>query len=267
MAGPKWEDLQKDCLVNILTRVGTESLLYDIPFVCKSWYRASLDPSCWKIINFQELPLADEYLKLIINRSQGNATSVMLPTSCPDEVFRYLADKCPALKALYLPSVMGINRSFVLPEVISKWKNLELLKIGRPCIHNMERILEEISLHCKNFCHLEIDNIPIIQAEEASAIVTFLPNIRYLHLRHGVIDQKSLKIILQGCKKLVHLDVRDSLLFECDDQLLELASHIANFQHVVSEPSCVDYNRYTQRILLSELISLQKRLCLRFYSN
>ncbi|KAK9998570.1 hypothetical protein SO802_018173 [Lithocarpus litseifolius] len=90
MAGPKWEDLEEDCLVNVLTRVGTESLLYDIPFVCKSWYRVSLDPSCWKIINFQEFvhqpPLADEYLKLIINHSRGNVTSVMLPTSCPDEV-------------------------------------------------------------------------------------------------------------------------------------------------------------------------------------
>ena len=95
MAGKKWEDLEKDCLVNIFTRVGTESLLYDIPLVCKSWDRASLDPSCWEIINFQEfvrqLPLVDEYLKSIINRSQGNATTVMLPTSCSDEVLGYLA--------------------------------------------------------------------------------------------------------------------------------------------------------------------------------
>ena len=97
MAGPKWEDLEEECLVSVLTRVGTESVIYDIPFVCKSWYRAGLDPSCWKIINFQEFvhqpPLTDEYLKLIINCSRGNATSVMLPTSCPDEVLRYLADE------------------------------------------------------------------------------------------------------------------------------------------------------------------------------
>ena len=179
---------------------------------------------------------------------------------------QFIFSRCPALKVLYLPSVMGNNRSFVLSEVISKWKNLELLKIERPCIHNMEKILKEISLHCKNFCHLEIDNIPIIHNEEASAIVTFLPNIRYLHLRHGIIDQKNLKIILQGCKKLVHLDVRDSLSFECDDQILELASHITNFQHVISEPSCVDYwfhyvvsklscvdyKWYTQRNLLND---------------
>ena len=41
MAGPKWEDLEEECLVSVLTRVGTESVIYDIPFVCKSWYRVS----------------------------------------------------------------------------------------------------------------------------------------------------------------------------------------------------------------------------------
>ncbi|KAK7833143.1 putative f-box/lrr-repeat protein 19, partial [Quercus suber] len=159
MAVKKWEDLEKDCL-------WARSHYYMTFLVCKSWYRASLDPSCWKIINFQEfvrqLPLVDEYLKSIINRSQGNATTVMLPTTCSDEVLRYLADECPALKALYLPSIdVGAD-------------------IGR---------------------------------EAASAIVTFLPNIKYLHIRNGRIDRKNLEIIMQGCKELVHLDVRGSLIF------------------------------------------------------
>ncbi|KAJ6864118.1 hypothetical protein NC651_034835 [Populus alba x Populus x berolinensis] len=48
----KWEDLEFYCLVNVLGRVGMESLLLDVPFVCKSWYRASLDPSCWKHLVF-----------------------------------------------------------------------------------------------------------------------------------------------------------------------------------------------------------------------
>ena len=86
MARTKWEDLEKDYLLNVLTRVGTESMLYDIPFVCKSWYRASLDPLCWKIINFQnfvrQAALASEYSRSLTNRNGGNATTVMLPMSC-----------------------------------------------------------------------------------------------------------------------------------------------------------------------------------------
>ena len=41
-----------DCLVNVLEKVGMRSLLLDAPFVCKSWYRASLHPSCWQSLIF-----------------------------------------------------------------------------------------------------------------------------------------------------------------------------------------------------------------------
>ena len=118
----------------------------------------------------------------------------------------FIFSRCPELKALCLPSVMGKNSSFVLLEVISKWKNLELLKLGSPYSVHMEKILEkileEISLHCKNSCHLEIVIIELFWREVVSAIVTFLPNIKYLYLRDGFIDQESLEIILQGCKEL-----------------------------------------------------------------
>ena len=93
-----------------------------------------------------------------------------------------------------MPPVMGNFHSFVLPEMISKWKNLELLNLGVPYSTNMEKkpkILEEISLHCKKFCHLEIDAGADIGREAASAIVTFLPNIKYLHIRNGRIDRKN----------------------------------------------------------------------------
>ena len=76
------------------------------------------------------------------------------------------------------------------------------MKLGSPYSVNMEKILEEISLHCKNFCHLEIVIIELFWREVVSAIVTFLPNIKYLYLRDGFIDQESLEIILQGCKEL-----------------------------------------------------------------
>nr|XP_023918342.1 F-box/LRR-repeat protein At3g48880-like isoform X1 [Quercus suber]POF02985.1 f-box protein fbw2 [Quercus suber] len=237
-AGPKWEDLNKDCLVNVVTRLGMKSLLIVIPFVCKSWYRVSLDPSCWQTINFQEIKYGHQswyhfssayaFFKSIIKRSQGNATTVMLPTLCTEEVLRYLASKCPALKALYFPSAIWDNSSFVLPKLICKWKNLELLKLGNSI--NMVKILEGISLHCKNFCQLDIDSTAYIGRRAAAAIPTLLPNIKYLNLRRANISRTGLKRILRGCKKLVHLDVRDSVGFECDDKLLKLGSHISNFQ-------------------------------------
>ena len=54
MEGRKWEHLNMDCLVNVFQRVGMESLLLDIPFVCKSWHKASRDPQCWEYLIFPE---------------------------------------------------------------------------------------------------------------------------------------------------------------------------------------------------------------------
>ncbi|XP_065638055.1 F-box/LRR-repeat protein At3g48880 isoform X4 [Quercus suber] len=176
----------------------------------------------------QVMVQAYAFFKSIIKRSQGNATTVMLPTLCTEEVLRYLASKCPALKALYFPSAIWDNSSFVLPKLICKWKNLELLKLGNSI--NMVKILEGISLHCKNFCQLDIDSTAYIGRRAAAAIPTLLPNIKYLNLRRANISRTGLKRILRGCKKLVHLDVRDSVGFECDDKLLKLGSHISNFQ-------------------------------------
>ena len=65
MEGPKWEDLNMDCLVNVIGRVGIESLVLDVPFVCKSWYKVTLDPRCWKSLlfpnNLLRSRLTDEY--------------------------------------------------------------------------------------------------------------------------------------------------------------------------------------------------------------
>ncbi|CAL2244340.1 unnamed protein product [Prunus armeniaca] len=132
----RWEDLQMDCLLKVLVKVGMESLLLDVPFVCKSWYKATLNPSCWQSLlfpdneciefwpwdafecpNFQNLMdrFASEYqidgdrcsittfLKFVINRSSGNATVLKLPKCCTIEAFEFAANVCPGLVTLSLP--------------------------------------------------------------------------------------------------------------------------------------------------------------------
>ncbi|XP_034225640.1 uncharacterized protein LOC117635423 [Prunus dulcis] len=100
----RWEDLEMDCLVKVLEKVGKESLLLDVPFVCKSWYKATLNPSCCECIevwpwdvsecpNFQNLMdrFVSEYqidgdrcsvtafLKFVINRTFEFAANVSWP--------------------------------------------------------------------------------------------------------------------------------------------------------------------------------------------
>ena len=93
----------------------------------------------------------------------------------------------------------------------------------------MRGILAQIALHCNNFMRLSAPGINV-GYWEASAIVTLLPNLRYLVLKGATIRQKRVVMILQGCKQLVHLDVRGCTGFDEDDaEILELASHIPSF--------------------------------------
>ncbi|XAR62567.1 hypothetical protein NMG60_11017384 [Bertholletia excelsa] len=104
--------MNEDCLVNIFGRVGIESLLLDIPYVCKTWYKATLNPSCWQRILFsrislvglsksrlqEEYDLRDEYsitffIKFVVSRGDGLVTDLELPRyCCTEEAWLYVAD-------------------------------------------------------------------------------------------------------------------------------------------------------------------------------
>lgn len=118
----KWEQLNKDILVLVFQRVGMESLLLDIPFVCKPWYKASREPRCWQHLIFPNFESDDtieeedspckgfverlaimtphqenfpvtKFIKFIVDRSCGCATTIKLPAYCPEEVLEYIANE------------------------------------------------------------------------------------------------------------------------------------------------------------------------------
>ena len=135
--------------------------------------------------------------------------------------------RCPALKILVLHDFMPHESSILIPKLISKWKNLEVLSLRWS--YNMADIIPQIGFHCKKFVQLNAPN-SIIGKDESSAMVTFVPNIRHLFLKGSGIKQENLVIILQGCKELVSLDVSDCIGFKDDDaEILQLASHIPAF--------------------------------------
>ena len=149
----------------------------------------------------------------------------------PNEII--LSCRCPELKTLKLNADLPNKQRRIIPRLIPKWKNLEVLVLDRR--HRMKEILAQIALHCDNFMRLSAPGINV-GYWEASAIVTLLPNLRYLVLKGATIRQKRVVMILQGCKQLVHLDVRGCTGFDEDDaEILELASHIPSF---MCEGSC-----------------------------
>ena len=141
MEGGKWEDLSTDLLVDIFKRVGMKSLLFDVPFVCKPWYKASREPQCWKhlifptitkhnhifdyldhfddifedenkpyrdfseilaMINHENTNLSTtEYVKFVVNLSCGNATIIKIYGDCTEEALDYVANKASSLLHYY----------------------------------------------------------------------------------------------------------------------------------------------------------------------
>lgn len=91
-----------------------ESLLLDVPFVRKSWHKASLDPLCWKVLDSVKMThivqaggaflarfmkkygikkcSAEAYVKFVVGRSHGNCIDVAFPPFYTEEVFKFIAD-------------------------------------------------------------------------------------------------------------------------------------------------------------------------------
>ncbi|XP_016647189.1 PREDICTED: F-box/LRR-repeat protein At3g48880-like [Prunus mume] len=228
----RWEDLEMDCLVKVFEKVGMESLLLDVPFACKSWHKATLNPSCWRDLFASEYQIDRDrcsvtaFLKFVINRSSGNATVLKLPKCCTVEAFEFAANVCPGLVTLSLPLKLLDSDNTNL-ELIGKWKNLEVLSLGA-CL-NLAQILAIIQTHCKNFYGLDLSK-GYVDEHHALSIAKLVPNITYLNLKGAKVYHDSLVTLLSGCKDLVMLDARDCFGFdENDDEISKFASHISTF--------------------------------------
>ncbi|CAL8122970.1 unnamed protein product [Prunus armeniaca] len=234
------EDLEMDCLVKVFEKVGMESLLLDVPFVCKSWYKPTLNPSCWQLLifpdnkcievwpwdvsecpDFQNLMdrFASEYdidgdrcsvtafLKFVINRSSVNATVLKLPKCCTVEAFEFAAN-------VSWPCDFEFTMRFIGQQTHDPRADWQVEKFGG------------VVIGIKGSVH----------GREALSIVKLVPNIKYLNLKGAKVNWDGLVTLLLGYKDLVMLDARDCSSFnENDDEISKLAYHISKFMCEGSE--------------------------------
>ena len=91
--------------MQVFQKVGMEALLLAVPFVCKSWYQATLNPKCWQHLIFpenffafvdrvkeyqKEVPITS-FIKSMVNRNNRCATTLMLPHYSTEEELEYAA--------------------------------------------------------------------------------------------------------------------------------------------------------------------------------
>ncbi|XP_042472107.1 F-box/LRR-repeat protein At3g48880-like [Zingiber officinale] len=130
----------------------SSDLAVAVPFVCKSWYRASLDPSCWRRLNFRSLdftpwspfsrafalryclhsPLSfSAFLRFALHCSRGVVDQLAFPLSSAVSIhdLAYASVKCLRLKALALPDNLMLEDDLRISELVRRWKDLEHLEM------------------------------------------------------------------------------------------------------------------------------------------
>ncbi|KAL6142423.1 hypothetical protein ACLB2K_060705 [Fragaria x ananassa] len=249
----RWENLAMDCITKVFARVGMESFILSLPFVCNSWYAATLDPLCWQYLYFPDLepspltgpnstklesygPFYDKFVE----------ESIAILHHCfhkVKEALRCVSDACPNLRVLNLPDDLQIfKHSGIIPEVIGKWKSLEQLHLGSNlkqinalvdgaspryfseylqssllacvCHENLNKILEQIGIQCKHFMGLQLE-IQKVDIATASEIVKYLPDIKFLKLIQCYIQNDGIVTLLNGCKELEILELVRGGLRHC----------------------------------------------------
>lgn len=228
--------MEIDCLVCIFQKLSMKDLTLSVPFVCTTWFRASLSPLCWRVLDLRQLdfmPLSkfgdqfasryrvqcfsfSTFLKFAVRRSCGSAVELRFPlffkVSMEDLV--YASNECPRLKILGMDS-LNLEDEMHFPKLVGKWKELQQLEIEfKPS--SFPDLAAEISLNCKKFRGLSMTSS--ITKEDASAIVTYLPKLHNLNLSRSYLPKIELLAIMDGCKELETLGANDCIGFRPNDE-------------------------------------------------
>ncbi|KAK6912193.1 hypothetical protein RJ641_024286, partial [Dillenia turbinata] len=253
----KWEDMEMDCLVKVFEKLEIDDLTLGVPFVCKSWYKATLSSQCWKTLDFSKLnfgpfgPFARRFnleyhidifsvtglLKFALNRGRRSVLELLLPSTGTIEDLIYTADECPCLKSLGLPVMLLKEMPLTILKdedmsqflgLFAKWRDLEYVHVREAHSYTKE-LYHQISLHCKKFDGIKKRGL--MDDEEALAIVNFLPTLKHLTVTSAFLTRKNLVTILQGCKGLEELVIKDCCGFLVDDEILKMTTHLKFFEY------------------------------------
>jgi hypothetical protein len=117
--------MESDCLLLIFQKLGIGDLAVSVRFVCRSWASVSLDPLCWKALNFRDLDFMpwskfsknfteryslqrrfsfSGFMKLAIHYSKGSAMEIRFPLvfGATTEDLNYATNRQALLKLAHL---------------------------------------------------------------------------------------------------------------------------------------------------------------------
>lgn len=127
------------------------------------------------------------------------------------------------------PSICNSNFD-IIPSLIAKLKNLEILGVGISFYEWTVEIFKLIGSHLPNFVGLFITS-RYIDDYITLAIVVLLPKLKQLFINQARISKENIILIMQSCEELMHLEARNCIGFDEDDEdILKHSSTIKNFR-------------------------------------
>ncbi|XP_020255125.1 F-box/LRR-repeat protein At3g48880-like [Asparagus officinalis] len=244
-----WKEMEVDCLINIFQRLDLQDLILSLPFVCKSWSKASTDPLCFRILDIPSLtffpwtslakqfsPLyslsnfsLSSFIKYFVRRSCGSLVELRLPADFSptvDDLAR-VSNTCQRLKVITLPKLM-LEHEVHITELAAKWKELERLEMGsKPS--PFTRLAARISTNCKKFRALKMAGS--IKREDATAIAGCFKGIKELDLSRAYLPKEHLVVIVKGCKEIEKLILNECVGFDSgDEEIRKLVDGIKIFE-------------------------------------
>ncbi|KAJ3674494.1 hypothetical protein LUZ60_005110 [Juncus effusus] len=246
-----WQNMDIDCLLNIFRLLDLQDITLFVPFVCSSWYRVSLDPICYQVLDFRKLDFMpwshfskdfslrfglsqpfslSGFLKLCVARSHGLVMEICFPPllGMALEDLTYISYECPKLTKLVLPNMLSEHEPH-LPEIIGRWPELKQLEMeAKPS--SFQGMINKISTNCMKFVGLKLSGS--FKSDDVSAMVNRLPKVKQLFLSKSFLRKEELLTILNGCKCLEELIVRECVGFEiCEEDLKMVSGQIRIFEH------------------------------------
>ncbi|OIT37822.1 PREDICTED: putative F-box/LRR-repeat protein 23 [Nicotiana attenuata] len=212
---PPWVELPLDITANILQRLRTIEILENAQRVCTAWWKASHDPTVWRVIDLRnhdvdaKTPrMLENMCRIAVDRSQGQLLKINIENFGSRDLLNYIAERSSQLRYLRFVKCYYILDGCLAAAV----KNFPLLEelhiyfsdinkdhievIGHSCPQ-----LKSFTLNARGFRGYQYD-------DEALAVARSMPELRHLSLFGNVLTNEGLRAILHGCPHLQSLDLR-----------------------------------------------------------
>ncbi|GAV83203.1 LRR_1 domain-containing protein/LRR_6 domain-containing protein [Cephalotus follicularis] len=236
----EWAELTQECLTNILSRLTLEERWRGPMLVCKSWLKASQDPSLNSVFDLDahfDSPTEssrwwppdferkmDSMLRSVVVWSDGSLTHIRT-RHCSDLPLNLAAQRCPNLQVLSIKSCPNVT-DVSMTSIAYRCTKLTELDISY-CYEISHESLAMIGRNCPNLKILKrnfmnwldpsqhvgivpdkyLNACPQDGDAEAAAVGKFMPHLEHLEIRFSKLSGRGLGSICEGCLNLEYLDL------------------------------------------------------------